>query len=358
MKNISRLIIASIVATGISSALIGSTLRLYVAVSGENRIAVYREIGDEGKIVFESDIEVDGGPTSLTVSKDNRFLFSSQSDSGKISSFKIDDKNGSLRLLSETVAGSHASFLHLDQSERFLISSYYFEGHVMVHKVADGHLGNVPRQTIETADRPHSVEVDASNRFVFVPHTAANGIFQFYFDSKTGMATANDVPVLKREGVAGPRHFRLDSKGKYGYGSDEQGNSVTAYRLDSENGRLETLQTLSTLPQKFDGTNSTSDVGIHPSGRYVYVANRGHDSLAAFLVDSDTGQLSLIDRFPCEAATRSFGFSSDGQFLYSAGSGSGKFAVYSVDEGSGALVCIQTLEIGKGPWAIVCVESN
>lgn len=358
MKKIPRLIIACIFVIGVSLVSARATLRLYVAVSGENRIAVYRQIDDDGKIVFESDIEVDGGPTSLTVSKDNRFLFSSQSGSGKISSFKIDDKNGSLSLLSETVAGSHASFLHLDQSEQFLISSYYFEGHVMIHEVVDGVLGKAPHQTIETANRPHSVEVDSSNRFVFVPHTAANGIFQFDFDSKTGMATSNDVPVLKREGVAGPRHFRLDSKGKYGYGSDEQGNGVTVYRLDAENGRLETLQTLSTLPQKFDGTNSTSDVGIHPSVRFVYVANRGHDSLAAFLVDSDTGELSLIDRFPCEAATRSFDFSSDGQFLYSAGSGSGKFAVYRVDEGSGALVRIQTLEIGKGPWAIVCVESE
>ena len=358
MKNISRLIIVSIFVTGISWVLIGSTLRLYVAVSGEDRIAVYRQIDDDGNIVFESDIDIDGGPTSLTVSKDNRFLFSSQSGSGKISSFKIDDKNGSLSLLSETVAGSHASFLHLDQSEQFLISSYYFEGHVMIHEVENGLLGNVPHQTIETGERPHSVEVDSSNRFVFVPHTAANGIFQFDFDSKTGLATPNYVPVLKRDGVAGPRHFRLDSKGKYGYGSDEQGNSVTVYRLDAENGRLETIQTLSTLPNEFEGKNSTSDVGIHPSGLYVYVANRGDDSLAAFLVNSDTGELSLIDRFPCEVATRSFDFSSDGQFLYSAGSGSGKFAVYRVDEGSGALIRIQTLEIGKAPWAIQCVESE
>ena len=109
-----------------------STLRLYVAVAGEERIAVYRQVGDEGRITFESDIEVDGGPRALTVSGDGRFLFASLSESGKIASFGIDGQNGSLRFLSETVAGSHASFLHLDQSERFLISSYYFEGHVMI----------------------------------------------------------------------------------------------------------------------------------------------------------------------------------------------------------------------------------
>jgi 6-phosphogluconolactonase len=260
--------------------------------------------------------------------------------------------------LSETVVGSHASFLHLDQSERFLISSYYFEGHVMIHAVADGFLRETALQTIETADRPHSVEIDQSNRFVFVPHTAANGIFQFEFDSSEGTIASNEVAVLKREGVAGPRHFRLATNGLFGYGSDEQGNSVTVYRLDSENGRLETLQTLSTLPNDFEGKNSTSDVGIHPSGRFVYVANRGHDSLAAFLVDSEPGELSPVDRFACEAATRSFEFSPDGRFLYAAGSGSGKFAAYRVNEDNGALVRFQTLEIGEGPWAMAKVETQ
>ena len=358
MGKIFRSIVFCLIASGLSSIAIASRLRLYVAVAGEERIAVYRQVGDEGRIAFESDIEVDGGPRALTVSGDGRFLFASLSESGKIASFGIHGQKGSLRFLSETVAGSHASFLHLDQSERFLISSYYFEGHVIIHAVADGVLGETALQTIETADRPHSVEIDKSNRFVFVPHTAANGIFQFEFDSSEGTIASNEVAVLNREGVAGPRHFRLAANGLFGYGSDEQGNSVTVYRLDSENGRLETLQTLSTLPNDFEGKNSTSDVGIHPSGRFVYVANRGHDSLAAFLVDSESGELSPVDRFACEAATRSFEFSPDGRFLYAAGSGSGKFAAYRVNEDNGALVRFQTLEIGEDPWAMAIVETQ
>ena len=355
MNNFFRLLVIFVV--GLSSMVRASTLRLYVAVEGEDRIAVYRQERVEGRLIFDSEIKVDGGPRALTVSRAGQFLFASMSRGGKVASFRIDGKDGRLRFLSETAVESHAAFLHLDETERFLISAYYSEGHVVVHAVENGMLGATALQTISTAKRPHSVEMDQSNRYLFVPHTAANAIFQFKFNSQTGMVTPNEVPVLKREGVAGPRHFRLAANGKFGYGSDEQGNRVTVYGLDSETGHLNVLQTLRTLPEDFDGKNTTSDVGLHPGGRFVYVANRGHDSLAAFLIDSETGLLSFIDRFTCEAATRSFEFSPDGQYLYAAGKDSGKIAAYRVHEDTGALTRFQTVDIGKDPWAIVYVES-
>ena len=329
---------------------------VYLAVSGENRIAVFAQNETSGKLEHIEDIATSGSPKTLSVSPDRRYLFASISGEGKIASFAINQLTGTPTLLGEVETGSHASFFDIDDTGTYLLSTYYGLGQVMVHKLKDGVLSTRPLQIIETDERAHSVVLDSSNRFLFVSHTRPNSIFQFHFDRNTGFLTPNEVPRLRRTETAGPRHLRFDATGNYGYGSDEQGNSVTTYRMNKKSGQLEKLQTLTTLPTGFEKDNATSDIQIHPNGRFIYVANRGHDSLAAYEVDKNTGTLSFIDWFPSEQHTRSFAFSKDGKFLYAAGSRSGQLSTSLVDSHTGRLTRIDTIEVGRSPWWVLFVE--
>lgn len=323
---------------------------VYFAVSGENRIAVYEQDTQSGRLSFSSEAKTNGGPKSLALSPDGKYLYASMQKTETLISYRIDPRSGALSMLSETPGEAHASFLFPDHSGRFLIASYYSLGRVLVHSTHEGKLGSSPLQSINTDDRPHSVAVDPLNRYAFVSHTLPNAIFQFEFDAKTGLLSPNETPLLKREGVVGPRHLRFHANGKFAYGSNEQGSSVSLYRLDSKTGRLATLQTLSTLPEGYTEKNSTSDVRIHPDGSFVYVINRGHDSIATFAIAQETGRLSFIDSAPCESQTRSFVFSGDGRFLYAPGSRTSKVVIYEVDSVSGRLNDIESLEVGPGLW--------
>jgi 6-phosphogluconolactonase len=333
-----------------------ATNRVYVAVSGENRIAVYDQNEKSGQLEHLNDIVTHGSPKTLVLSPDHQYLFASISDALKIASFKLNHSTGEGSLLSKVAAEAHASFFEMDNTGRFLISAYYSLGKVMVHRIESGVLSVYPLQVIETAERAHSAALDPSSRFLFVPHTRPNAIFQFHFDSVTGRVTPNKVLRMQRGEMVGPRHFRFDSKGEFGYCSDEQGNSISTYQLNSITGRLTLLQSIPTLPSDFEGTSATSDVQIHPNGRTVYIANRGYDTLAAYSIDKDSGKLSFIERVPCELQTRSFVLSNDGRYLYAAGSRSNTLAIYTVNADSGRLTALQTMDIGKGLWCVLFME--
>lgn len=335
-----------------------ATNRVYISVSNEDRIAVFDQNEQTGYLNHINDISILGSPKTLELSPDNQYLFASISKLGKTASYRLDSKNGQGTLLSESDTGAHASFYQIDKSGRYLISAYFSLGKIMVHGVKNGRLSKNPLQVIETDERAHSAVLDPSNRFLFVPHTRPNTIYQFHFDSKTRTLTPNDVPYLQRTETAGPRHLRFNSTGNYAYCSDEQGGSISTYQLNQQNGRLALIQSLATLPAEYEGKNATSDVQLHPTGNFVYIANRGHDSLAAYAIDKPSGKLSFIDRVPCEPATRSFALSKDGRFLYAAGTQSGKLAIYSVDEDTGRLSKLDSLNIGKNLWWVLFVEKE
>jgi 6-phosphogluconolactonase len=198
--------------------------------------------------------------------------------------------------------------------------------------------------------------LDRKNRFAFVPHTRPNAIFQFYFDDSTGKLSANDAPKLLRKADSGPRHLWFHPDNRFAYGSDEQGSSLTVYQFDQETGQLKTIQTLSSLPAHgFEGRNSTSDIEVHPSGQFVYIANRGHDTIASYAIDPASGRLSLLDHTPTESVTRSFNISPDGRYLIAAGQKSGKLAVFQVGD-RGSLTRIDTVSAGKNPWWVQIVQ--
>jgi 6-phosphogluconolactonase len=329
---------------------------LYVSVAAENRIAVYRLDGDTGKLTHRGDCAVaEGEPGALTVAPDRRFLFAAIRSTGKLASFRIDPATGRLAHLNTVTVGPDPAHVATDHTGRYLLTAYYVASKVTVHAVGDdGRLGAKPLQSIATADKAHAVVPDPSNRFVFVPHTGPDAIFQFAFDAKSGRLSANAPVKIRTPKGTGPRHLAFHRSKPVAYVANEQGGSVTAYGLDEQAGTLRTLQTVSTLPRDYQGTNACAEIKVHPSGRFAYVSNRGHDSIAAFALNDD-GKLTAVGQFSTEKTPRSFDIDSLGKYLFAAGESSGKLAGYRIDPKNGGLTPFATNEVGRMPWWVLAV---
>lgn len=339
--------------TAMVALMVGSTTMargetfVYVSLAPEKKIQVLRLDPAESTLTPIAQTDVDGSPGSLGVSPDKRKLYASLRTSGKLAAFRIDPATGKLSELNAASlpAGENAAFVGVDATGKWLLSASYSAGKVVVHGLNDdGSIRSPSVQTVSTAKTAHCVAIDRDNRWVFVPHVAPNAVFQFRWDASSGQLSDAGRAAGGAEG-AGPRHLAFHPSQKWAFTSDETGSSITAYRFDPASG-LTPVQTLPTLPAGFEGKNSTAEVKVHPSGRYVWVSNRGHDSLAGFAIDADSGKLTALGQTPTERIPRSFTVTSDGKFVLSAGEGSGKLAIYACDPNTGKLGTPQVMSLG------------
>ncbi len=331
---------------------------MYVALAGEDRILVFTLDPSTGRLERKSEVAVPGRPAPLAVDPAQRFMFVGRRGSCELSSFQIDHDTGALRHVSTVPLPSDPCFIATDRRGRSLLSAYYAAGRVAVHSIGpDGVIGATPVEWRDTARGAHCFQTDPTNRFAFVPHIAGsvgpNAIFQFRFDESTGHLTPNEPFQVIPDAPVGPRHFCFHPSKDILYFSNEQGCSVTAYHMDPATGTLRPFQTISTLPEGFQGKNTCSQIRIAPSGRSLYAPNRGHNSIACFAVDSATGRLASLGQAPSERVPRAFNLDPDGNFLYAAGLESGRMASYRIDQGTGRLQPLEVYEVGKEPmWVL------
>ena len=296
-----RLLALALVAFSLRSVAAQAETVVYVSVAAEKRIVVYAMDDDSGRLSHVADARMNAEPGPLATDPARKFLFASVRSAGELASFRRDTKTGKLTPVSQVPAGADPAYVATDHTGRFLLSAYYRAGKVGVHRIGvDGSLSNEPLQTITTDDKAHAIVPDRANKFVLVPHTGPNAIFQFRFDAQMGKLTPNAVPKIIRPANTGPRHLGFHPTLNFAYVSDEQGSSITAYKYNASQGRLVALQTLPTLPAGFAEKNSTAHLEVHPTGKWVYVANRGHDSLAGFRIDQQTGRVISLGQTPTE----------------------------------------------------------
>jgi 6-phosphogluconolactonase len=330
---------------------------VYLSVAAEKRIAVYQLESETGKLTHTSDCPVaDGEPDALTIDPEKRFLLAAIRSTGKLASFRVDTKTGKLTHIITVTVGPDPAHISTDRTGHYLLTAYYVDAKVTVHAIGkEGELSEKPIQSIATADKAHAIVPDPSNRYVFVPHTGPNAIFQFAFDAKNGQLVANEPSRRLTPKNTGPRHLAFHPTEPIAYVDNEQGSSITSYAFDKKTGTIKPLQTLSTLPDDFKGANACAEIKLHPTGRFAYVSNRGHDSIAAFAVDAE-GKLSALGHFPTEKTPRSFDIDPAGRYLFAAGESSGKLAGYRIDARSGELTRTATYDLGKAPWWVMAVE--
>jgi 6-phosphogluconolactonase len=178
---------------------------------------------------------------------------------------------------------------------------------------------------------------------------------QFRFDPQTGRLTPNSPLRVEQPERLGPRHYCFHATLDLVYFSNEQGCSVAAYRLDRATGTLAAEQTITTLPGGFTARNTCSQIHLTPSGRYLYVGNRGHNSIAGFAVDP-SGRLTGIGHASTEPVPSAFSVDPGGRFVFAAGSASGRLASYRINGETGALTPLTTYAVGQRPQAVLATN--
>ena len=331
---------------------------MYVALQEDDKILVHTIEPQTGKLTPQAEVSIPGGPFTMAISPDRKFLYAGCRDTPQLASFQIDQDNGGLTQNGTIPVEGWPVYIATDRKGKFVLSAYYQGAHVGVHPIgADGSVGDPPIEWLATATGAHAMQTDSTNSYAFVPHIAGNGpnaIFQFKFDENTGHLTPNSPAKVEPEEFLGPRHFCFHPSLDVLYFSNEQDCSVTGYRLDTGNGTLSAFQTITTLPEGYTERNTCSQIQVSASGRFLYAPNRGHDSIACFSIDTATGQLTGNGIVGSEARPNALCLGPQDRFLYSAGQESGRMASFSVNSDSGKLTPLETYPLGNAPvWVSI-----
>lgn len=333
---------------------------MYVALQEDDKILVHTIEPQTGKLTPQAEVSIPGGPFTMAISPDRKFLYAGCRDTPQIASFQINQVSGGLTQNGTIPVEGWPVYIATDRKGKFVLSAYYQGAHVGVHPIgADGSVGDPPIEWLATATGAHAMQTDSTNSFAFVPHIAGNGpnaIFQFKFDENTGHLTPNSPAKVEPEEFLGPRHFCFHPSLDILYFSNEQDCSVTGYRLDTGNGTLSAFQTITTLPEGYTERNTCSQIQVSASGRFLYAPNRGHDSIACFSIDTATGQLTGNGIVGSEARPNALCLGPQDRFLYSAGQESGRMASFSVNSDSGKLTPLETYPLGNAPVWVSIIE--
>jgi 6-phosphogluconolactonase len=265
-------------------------------------------------------------------------------DGGSVTALSIGDSTIS-QLNTVSSGGVHPCHIAVDKTGKWVFAGNYSSGSLAVLPIlADGQVGE-PKQTIKhTGSGPnkgrqsephvHSVNVSPNNKDLFVPDLGIDKVMAYRFDEKTGeLKEGNSATVTAG---SGPRHFTFHPNGKFSYVVQEMTGSVTAFKYTD--GNLEKIEETSTLPEGFEGKNSSSDIHISPDGKFLYAANRFHDSIAVFAIDGQTGKLTLVSHHSTMGQVpRNFVISPSGKHVLVANQESDTVIVYDRDEKTGKL---------------------
>jgi 6-phosphogluconolactonase (cycloisomerase 2 family) len=282
-------------------------------------------------------------------------------NSGSVSAYAIDRSNGHLTLINTvSSAGAGPAHLSVHPAGKHVLVANYAGGTVAVLPLgADGELGSAtdvktgqgaigPTRAasappgsfaISGHERPHAhmIASDPAGRFVFASDLGRDRIFVWKFDVPSGRLVDNDPPFVALPPGDGPRHFAFHPSGRWFYSLQEEASTIAVFSYDATRGRLTAKQTISSLPKGFAGTDFTSEIVVTADGRFVYAANRLHDSIAWFSI-GEGGVLTLLgEQWTRGDYPRSFGIDPSGSFLFSCNQRSDAVAAFRRDKNTGAL---------------------
>jgi 6-phosphogluconolactonase len=297
-------------------------------------------------------------PSFLAVHPSGKYLYAvnetskfGDEESGAVSAFSIDRKTNKLTLLNQVASrGAGPCYVSLDKTGRYVFVANYDAGTVAVFPVQDDgqlgkytgfarHTGRGVNKERQEGPHAHWIATSPNNQFVLVADLGIDRILVSKFYLKDGAFTANKPNSgVKLKAGAGPRHGAFSPSGRFFYVASELNSTVTTYSYNAKDGALRELQALSTLPKDFSGPNDVAEIAVHPSGRFLYVSNRGRDSLAVFSIDPRKGTLKPVADIATQGKTpRSFAIDPSGRFLLAANQESNAIVVFNIDPSTGSL---------------------
>lgn len=361
------------------------------AATGKRVFAYVGTYTDRGKGIHL--LSVDGGsgaltpmrhfagianPSSLVIAPNGRFLYAVNEvaefegqKTGAVSAFAIDRATGDLRAVNAVSSGgAEPAHIGIDPQGRYVFAANYGGGSVAVLPIKpDGSLaaasdvqkitgplgprkapGAPPGSFADSGhDAPHAhmAALDPTGNFLLVSDLGTDRIYVYRFDRATGKLTPNEPAFVQAMPGAGPRHFAFRSNGRTAYSLNEESSTIDVMEYDGTRGVFTIRQTLSSLPNGFEGTSYPSEIAIAPGGRYVYAANRLHDSIGIFAVGLDGRLKPRGHEWTRGSYPRHFAADPSGRFFYVLHSRSDNVTIFRI-EGGGARLAFTGRYVGIG----------
>jgi 6-phosphogluconolactonase len=317
-------------------------------------IYVYRMNLGSGELRHAATVKGISNPSFLAIDPSRRFLFSVNESGefmgkkgGGVTAFAIDRRTGDLAKINERHSPGVPCHVSVHPTGKFVLAANYGGGNVVIYPVdSDGslreasdiaqHVGTGADPKRQDGPHAHCIMVDKSGEYAFAPDLGIDRVMIYRIDAKGGRLVPNGFAATKPG--AGPRHFDFHPSGRFAYVINELDSTLTAFAYERSKGALKELQTVSTLPTEFKGASYCADVHVHPSGKFVYGSNRGHDSIVAFAIEQGTGKLNLIGHESTGGKwPRNFGIDPTGVFLLAANQNTDNVVTFRIDQQTGKL---------------------
>ncbi|NOT60298.1 MAG: lactonase family protein [Acidobacteria bacterium] len=331
-------------------------------------VYVYRFNAATGELK-PSSLAKSPSPAFLAIDAKRRFLYAANEvgefngqKNGGVTAFSISQQTGELTQLNQQPAPGVPAHITVHPSGRFVLIADYGGGNAAIYPVKlDGSLGamsDVAQHTgkgatqRQTEPHAHCVIVDAAGKHAFVPDLGLDKVMIYKIDTQLGKLVAHGFGAVKPG--AGPRHFVFHPNNEFAYVINELNSTVTMFEYIAARGTLSEVQSISTLPVDFKGTSYCADIHIHPTGKFVYGSNRGHNSIVIYAIDAKTKKLTLVGHEPVRGDwPRNFGIDPTGQVLLVANQRSNNIVVFRIDVKTGLLKATEhTVALG----APVCLK--
>ncbi|HNZ49014.1 MAG TPA: lactonase family protein [Candidatus Hydrogenedentes bacterium] len=325
---------------------------------GESRgiyhLTMNRETGEMGLPSLAAETE---NPSFLALHPDGTVLYSvgnaadgENGTKGYINAFSIDRKTGKLDFINrQEVRGTEPCHVAVSRGGNYAVTANYGNGSVTCFPLEpDGkvtalcdyrmHSGSGINPSRQEAPHAHSVTFNALGNRLYVADLGIDRVLVYRFDAQRGLIDSEEEASLAVDAGSGPRHFAFHPQKTVAYIVNELANTVTVCQYNASSGKLSFLQTVPTLPPDFKGESTTAEIRVHPSGRFVYASNRGHDSIAVFSVDPISGKLAPSGfAFTKGKNPRHFSLSPDGRFCIVGNALSDTLCLFTVNGSTGAL---------------------
>ncbi|WP_256352140.1 lactonase family protein [Pseudomonas yamanorum] len=324
-------------------------------------ITVYRYAPDTGACALVQTLNDLVNPSFLAFDQTQSHLYCVHGDQSEVSAFAIDSQTGELTKLNTVgTQGKNPVHLSVDPTNTFLAVANYATGSFALLPIqADGSLGAVahveylpgepgPHKIEQSSSHPHMIPFDPSGRFLVIPDKGLDGIFVYRVRNNNARLEATQVSMVKAREGAGPRHIVFTPDARHAYVVNELDSSVTGYAYQEEKGTLTAKEILSTLPSTFTGNSRAAAIAIAPSGKHLYVSNRGHDSVAIFAIN-EGGEFVAKGHIPSQGRKPRFmNLTPDGARLFVANEETDDIVAFDVDANSGGLAASgQTIKTGS-----------
>ena len=292
-------------------------------------------------------------PSYLALDPGLRHLYSvNEMTDGGVSAYVINQTNGTLTFLDAMLTnGKDTTHLSVQPSGQYLFAASYTSGDFQVFPInADGSIGDMtdnfpsvgngtgPNPDRQEGPHAHQILTDLDGNHVFGVDLGADKVNVWNLDSGSGKLTPNTVPFAPIASGSGPRHMAFHPDRQHAYVLSELASSVTVLDYDPVRAAFIWKQTISTLPPDFTGTNTTAEIRIHPSGRFLYNTNRGHNSVTMFEIEPETGELEVIGWESTRGEwRRGMNIDPSGNFLHAANQNTDNIAVFRIKLANGKL---------------------